>query len=229
MKSWFCVLLAAASLSPLRAAERCPRTGWTSGYWSTLAAQPCRENLNQNPVIILSPNRKQLLLVKEDEVFEKALDGESPEELFAYRPGEEFLWSPDSSVVLVSFCFGAAGPCGVASSINGENEPTITEIVRKEFASGHENDTCYVDVNVGALTWENDTDQIVVVAEIPPSPSCVGHKEGYFESMVVSLSQRKVLSRYNMQETIHRWRSILGEGLRQDILLVREDAETGHQ
>jgi hypothetical protein len=225
MKFLSCILLVVASLSPLIAEESCPHTGWKPGYWSRLAAQPCRENLDHKPVTIISPNRKRLLLVKEDGVFEKTVGGGAFEERFAYRPGEEFLWSHDSSVVLVSFCLGAAGPCGVASSVDEESRPTITDIVRKDFASGHEGDECYKDANVGALTWLDKAEKIVVVAEVPPSPSCVGHNEGYFESMVVSLPERKVLTRYNMQETIHRWRSILGTGLLNDIDLVREDAK----
>jgi hypothetical protein len=225
MKFLPCVLLVAASLSPLIAEESCPPIGWSRGYFSGLAAQPCRENLDHKPVTILSPDQKRLLLVKKEEVFEKAVDGGSPEKLFAYTPGEEFLWSPDSSVVLVSFCFGAAGLCGVGSSVDAEGTPTIAEIVRKDFASRHADQECYTNVNVGALTWLDNTDKIVVVAEVPPSPPCVGHNEGYFDSMVVSLSERKVLTRSNMQETIHRWHSILGTGLLSDIKLVREDAK----
>jgi hypothetical protein len=176
-------------------------------------------------VTIISPNRKQRLLVKEDGVFEKAVGGGNSEKWFDYRPGDEFLWSPDSSEVLVSFCLGAAGPCGVASTADEENTPTITDIVKKEFASGHEDDECYMHANVGALTWLDNSGKIVVVAEVPAVPSCVGHNEGHFESMVVSLSERKVLTRYNMQETIHRWHSIFGTGLLNDMDLVREDAK----
>jgi hypothetical protein len=43
--------------------------------------------------------------------------------------------------------------------------------------------------------------------------------------MVVSLSKRKVVARYNMNETIHRWHGILGTELLNDIKLVREDTK----
>jgi hypothetical protein len=227
MKFWLCVLLVGALSTTLMAAETCPHSGWQRGNWSRLAAQPCREKLSQRPVKILSPDRKRALLVKEDKVFEISLSGGAPEELFAYRPGDEFLWSPDSNNVLVSFCFGAAGPCGVGATVDGGD--AITEIVRKQFASGHEGDSCLADANIGVLTWGRNLDEIIVIAEVPPSPQCVGHAEGYFESFEVSLSQRKVLARHNMQDTIHRWQSILGSGLKNDIKLVKDDARIQHK
>jgi len=220
----FSALLVCGLLAPFAVAQSCPSNGYKPGDWSRLAAQPCRENLDQKPVAILSPNRKRLLLVKRDKVLEKAVRENSTEEWLNYRPGDEFIWSLDSSEVLVSYCLGAAGPCGVGSTVDDGSSPTVTDTVRKEFASGHAGDDCYTDANVGALTWE-DSDKIVVVAEIPPAPSCEGHHEGYFEAMVVSLSKRKVVARYNMNETIHRWHGILGTELLNDIKLVREDTK----
>ena len=224
MRWRFSVLVVWLMVTPWIAAQTCPRTGWEKGYWSRLAAQPCRENMDLDPVKIPSPDQKQALLIKKEEVF--LLSGNGAEQkIFYYARGTEFLWSPDSKLVLMTYCFGAAGPCGAESSVQGSSDFSITDMVRTEFASGHKGDDCYEVANIGGLTWEDGSDKVVVIAEVPPAPSCAEHNEGYFESFVVSLSQRKVVDRYSMQETIHRWRSILGSGLHSDIKLVKEDAK----
>jgi len=227
MKARFTLFAAVLVLAPCLHAQPCPRSGWKAGYWSKLAAQSCREASAKNPIRVLSPDRRQTLLIDGNDVFLSRANGGAPQKLFAYYPGDEFLWSPDSMTILNTYCLGAAGPCRTASTSDMENEPDINEITKAAFLAAHQNHKehdCYTWANIGALTWEPDSDNIVMIAEIPPSPQCVNHDEGYFESFIVSLSQKKVVKQYGMQETIHLWRKILGTGLRSDIQLVREDA-----
>jgi hypothetical protein len=179
-----------------------------------------------------SPDKKKTLFAQgqdpDGKLLLKSGDESNPEEVFEVRPGEEVLWSLDSKELAVTTCFGASGPCVVSTSTD-DNRETPAEIVKKAFAAGHEGDACYTEANTGALAWEDGSEKIVMIAEVPPSPQCDGHGDGYFEAFVVSLSERKVIFRFNMQETIHRWHSILGRGLRNDIALVREDTKTARR
>jgi hypothetical protein len=89
--------------------------------------------------------------------------------------GSEVLWSLDSKAVAVTTCFGGLGPCVVATT---EANTSPTDVVKDAFSAGHKDDACFTNANVGALTWENSSDMIVVIAEVPPSPQCRGHNEG---------------------------------------------------
>jgi hypothetical protein len=91
------------------------------------------------------------------------------------------------------------------------------------FSADHQDHDCYKWANVGALKWDDGSDRIVLIAEVPPSPQFRQHNEGYFEAFAISLSQRKILTRFNMQQTVQLWHSLLGTGLRTDTKLVRED------
>lgn len=223
----FIVLGGCAALPPSVNAQVCPRTGWESGEWSRLAVQPCRENLDQNPLRVPLRGGKRSLLFDGSSVY--IIEGRTSRKLATYHPGDELLGSPDSNHFLISYCFGATGPCGTESLDEEYGGPSITDQVREEFSAGHKGDACYAEANVGPLTWEQGSERVVVVAEVPPALECDGHNDGYFEAFVVSLPDGKIVSRFNMQETIRRWRSILGPGLRDDIKLVQEDARSGHK
>jgi hypothetical protein len=228
---WLTVTAIAVLLSScLSRAQRCPKAGERPGYWSTLAAVVCEDTVNGKMQLEMqSPDRKRTLFAQgqnlDGKLFLKSGDQSNTAELSAVRPGEEVLWSLDSEELAVTTCFGASGPCVVWTS-QDDNRETPGEIVKKTFAAGHEGDACYTEANTGALTWEDGSDKIVIIAEVPPNPQCEGHSDGYFEAFVVSLSERKVISRFNMKETTHRWHRILGTGLRSDIALVREDTKT---
>jgi hypothetical protein len=210
-------------------AQRCPNDGEKPGYWSKSAVVICEDSTTkQMHLKVPSPDGKKLLFVNGREfegTFLLNSDRErTPQELFPARAGAEALWSPDSKAIAVTTCFGAAGPCVMRTTLDlAQGAPG--ELVKTAFAAGHEHDICYTNANVGALTWEDGSDKIVIIAEVPPSGGCNEQNAGYFEAFVVSLTERKVISRFNMQETIRLWRSILGTGLQSDIKLVREDAK----
>jgi hypothetical protein len=154
----------------------------------------------------------------------------APQELHAAFGTPEVLWSPDSKAVAITTCSGGNGPCSVETFLIDDkgaqlddNLPSPFEMVQKTFAAGHEKDECYTEANVGALTWVDGSDKIVMIAQVPTA-HCDGHSGGHIEAFVVSFSERKVVSRFNMQETIRRWHSFFGNGLRQDIPLVRKNA-----
>lgn len=238
---WACrqllfTLLAAMLLLSHRSlwAQSCPKAGDKGTYWSKQAVEVCWDKAtDQLHLEAPSPAGKKLLYVNgpaHTASFYLKSDHEgAPQELYAAFAGAEVLWSPDSKAVAITTCFGGNGPCSVDTIQVDDNEAQLDdsrrspfEIVQDAFAIGHEGDVCHTEANVGALTWQDGSDKIVLIAEVPTA-HCDGG--GYFEAFVVSFSERKVISRFNMQETLHRWHSILGSGLRNDIALVREDAK----
>lgn len=214
-------------------AQSCPKAGEKHGYWSKQAIVVC-ENLatSQMHLEMSSPDSKKLLFVTGKDLvgtfFLKSGDETNRESLFPAYVGAEALWSPDSKGVAVTTCYGGGGPCTVQTTLDDDRE-SPTAIVSDLFSEGHKNDMCYTNANVGVLTWEKSSESIVLIVEIPPSPQCDGHNGGYFEAFVVSFSERKVVSRFNMQETVRRWHSILGAGLLNDIELVREGAKNARK
>jgi len=186
----------------------------------------CEGKANQMHLRVSSPDGKKLLFVVGQEFdgnFLLKSDIESkPQEIFPARNGDETLWSPDSKAVAITTCFGANGPCKVNTTLDDDRFSPF-EIVQESFAAGHEDDICYTSANVGALTWEDSSDKIVLIAQVPTA-NCDDHNGGYFEAFAVSYSEEKIISRFNMQETIRRWHRIMGRGLRDDIALVRKDA-----
>src|SRR5262249_8127607 len=101
------------------------------------------------------------------------------------------------------------------------NRPSLTEIIQKDFVSGHEGDRCWEHANVGGLTWLEGGREALFVAEVPPSPHCEG-SGGHFEAYVISIPEGRILKRYEMKEALKKWRALLGPGLRHDIE-VRKD------
>ncbi len=234
MRAYFVVLALGFLLfaSSIRA-QHCPVTGVKADYWSRLSLVVCEdESAGQMHLEAVSPDKQKSILVKgqhlDGKFFLKSNKDAKLEELQPALVGAEVLWSLDSKGLAITTCFGGSGPCVVWTSLDDKRQ-TPTEIAKAAFSTDHKTDACYTNANVGALTWEQGSENIVLVVEVPPSPQCVGHNEGYFEAFLISLSERKVVSQFNMQETVRRWNKILGTGLRNDIELVREDARSKHK
>jgi hypothetical protein len=152
----------------------------------------------------------------------------------AARAGAEVLWSSDSKSIAVTTCLGGSGPCyvwidPVDETDAGTDDWNLSKLVVEAFSTNHKDDPCYTWANVGALTWLGGSDKIVIVAEVPTSGGCWGHNPGYFEAFTISLSERKILSQSNMQQTIQQWPNLLGNGLRSDIKVTQEDRPTAKQ
>jgi len=229
----FASLIMPILFAPLVRAERCHDSGEKFGYWSKLATVVCEDARNQMHLKMASPDGKRLLVVAGKDLdgtfFMESESGSARRSLSLALVGSEVLWSPDSKKIALSMCVGGSGPCSISIFSDDESPPAVevwdwSTAVVDAFSANHNDDYCYRDANLGALQWEDSSDRIVLIAEVPPSPHCEGHNEGYFEAFEVSLSERKTVSRWNMQQTVRRWRSLFGTGLRNDMKLVREDA-----
>lgn len=74
--------------------------------------------------------------------------------LLVGRSQEEIIWSPDSRALIVTMILGSAGPTSADVVYAGDDpfpgRPSITEVMRKDFASRH-GDRCWSSANVAGL------------------------------------------------------------------------------
>ena len=211
----------------------CQKAGTKDTDWSKLAVQLCQDSVtNQLHLEVPSPDGKKLIYVdgpaRTASLYLKFDRESAPQELYSTFGNPEVLWSPNSKAVAITTCSGGTGPCLAETFLVDDkgaqledNRPSPFEIVQDTIA-GHKGDVCYTEANAVALTWLDGSDKIVLIAL--PTAHCESHNGGNFEAFVVSLSERKVVSRFNKQETIRRWHNIFGNGLRVTIPYVRKDA-----
>jgi hypothetical protein len=215
-------------------AQNCPKAGTKDTDWSKLAVQLCRDSVtNQLHLEVPSPDGKKLLYVNDQDstLYLKYDNRSAPQEFYAAFGTPEVLWSPDSKAVAITTCSGGNGPCSVDTFLVSDKGALLEdkrlspfEIVQKAFVVGHKEDMCYTEAKVGALTWIDGSDKIVMITQVPTA-HCEGHNGGHLEAFVVSLSERKLVSRFKMQETIRRWHGIFGNSLRVDIPGVQEETK----
>jgi hypothetical protein len=213
-------------------AQSCPKAGTKDTDWSKLAVQLCQDNVtDQLHLEAPSPDGKKLIYVngpaRTASLYLKFDRESTPQELYSTFGNPEVLWSPDSKAVAITTCSGGTGPCLAETFLVDDkgaqlddNRPSPFEIVQETIA-GHKGDVCYTEASAVALTWLDGSDKIVLIAL--PTAHCNAHNGGHIEAFVVSLSEGKVVARVNMQETIRRWHSIFGNGLRVTIPYARKN------
>lgn len=208
----------------------CPKHGLRPGAWpwSRLAVDLCfqNEDAGTRTLEIPSPDKSKVLVVAGDKLSLRL--GKKELDIGAASASEEVIWSPDSSGMIFTSSFGAAGPDSVNIVVVDQdgtinNLSNVTETIRSDFKSRHssKNAACVESVNVGGLTWTGRS-KAVLVAEIPPSPGC-GLDAGYFEAYIVSVPEGKIRSHYTMEETARRWSRTLGKRLRDDLTTFRQN------
>jgi hypothetical protein len=138
----------------------------------------------------------------------------------------EILWAPDSSALGITRSEGYSTGYSIDIYRIGKNEikrlPDVNQVVRGDFNRRH---SCHykdqgVDVgnepNIAGLTWLRGSEQLVVVAEVPPVGIC--QQMEYFGGYLVSLSSSsvKIDERYTPQVLQNRWDKMMGDRLKSD-------------
>jgi hypothetical protein len=213
--------------SPIAAArqEKCPEFGGKPGEYSQLSVELCYEDwgTNQRHLEIASPDRSVMLVVK-GESARLQVKGLPVGEPFEVTRDEEWIWSPDSRAVVVTYILGSSGPSGASVRFvdSGQSVPEVAEDVGRDFSVRHADLPCAQKPNIAGLTWLDDSKKLVLVAEVPPSLRCE-KADGYFEAYIVSIPEGKILRRYSMEETITRFRKVLGPWLLSDVQAQKEE------
>lgn len=212
--------------STKKTVPQCSLAGQKPGEYSQISTQLCFQDWggNQRHLRIASPDGSVALVV-EGEVGKLEENGRPIGESFPVSRDEEWIWSPDSRAVIVTTILGNSGPTGaditfVRSGPKVSND--LDKAIKQDFAVHHPRLLCSNDPNVAGLGWlGNDSTKALLVAEIQPvhcEPS-----DGYFEAYIVSVRDRRILRRFSMRETIHRFRKLLGPTLLNDIQLQKDE------
>jgi hypothetical protein len=142
--------------------------------------------------------------------------------------GPEALWAPDSDAVAITNSRGGAlGNYQVMIYRPGKDDPQdIAEAVRRDLArrfpacvgpeagctpeqrKSMEEDVVWV--NVAAIRWMQNSDQLLMMAWVPDS-SAFGANLGRYNGYVVDAHDGRILSRYSESEFKRRFKKYCGD------------------
>ncbi len=126
----------------------------------------------------------------------------------------EFIWAPDSRSIALTQSFGYTSGYSVSVfriTSNGLLEaPGISTLVRKDFETKHSCEDR--DVNVAALRWDNNSEDLVLAAQEPPVGG-VCPDMYYFETYLVSVTDRQIRRHVLPPQLPDEWKGSLGDEL----------------
>lgn len=177
---------------------------------------------------ILSPDHRIAVRVVKDawwvEVGNRKLSLKGTESKVGYPA--ELAWSPDSRAFYITEGVG---------NIDGfrlrlyrvEDEgirilPDVNRMVQQDFNRQHMcvsypgSKTLEDNPNVAGVEWLGGSDQLLVVAEVPPHGTCT--QMGYFGGYVVSVSSAAIMERFSPRELLRKWHDVVGRRLREEFL-----------
>lgn len=221
-----------SSLSPiaLGQAVECP-PGCSPGRWSARAIDLSSERTKaperaRNISIYSSDRHKIIRVVKEqwwvEDGARRLEPGQHGQSQVLYPA--EIAWAPDNNTFFLTQSIGyTTGYYTEVYRIKDtrvERLGNVNPTVMRAFAIHH--DCKYFDkgVNIGSkpniagLNWMQDSDRLLMVAEVPPISIC--QQMGYFGGYMVSISSGKILERYSPQQLIDHWEKVLGDRLKSD-------------
>jgi hypothetical protein len=134
----------------------------------------------------------------------------------------EIGWAPDSRTFFISHSVGYTTGYRVdVWRIEGERArrlANLNHVVQRDFERRH---ICYDpdyktgnDPNIAGLKWIGNSDELLVVAEVPNVGIC---KQHYFAGYLVSAASGRIIERFNPQALLRGWPSVLGENLLSDL------------
>jgi hypothetical protein len=147
-----------------------------------------------------------------------SLDADSSEILYPAEVG----WAPDNSALFITggggYTTGTTikvyriGPNGI--EILGD----LNRAVMDDFDRRHKCEDKAAGVgnypNVAGLMFMDNSNQILVVAEVPNLGICKDHQ--YFGGYLVSTSSGKIVERFSPKQLVDRWPDLLGWRLKED-------------
>lgn len=124
----------------------------------------------------------------------------------------ELAWAPDSRAFFITESYGGEVGEWLVSVYLIENERVRREHVTREVVRRfHKHYRCIEpeEPNVGAITWVKGSEQLLVVAEVPPHSSCpeMGKVRGY----LVEVPTGRILQEFPENQLKARWGRHLGQ------------------
>jgi len=216
-------LLILVQASLLGARETTCPPGCHPGRWSTeaidLSTQKVKAPYGDRDIRVYSPDHQKSFRVVNDrwwvEVGGKRLSQQG-ESSALYYPAE-VAWAPDSRAFFLTLSFGDT--TGYTAAVYRVSEEKLIPVlhmnpmIQKDFDRHHK---CFDagtgnDPNVAGLKWLQDSDRLLVIAEVPPVGIC--KQMGYFGGYEISLASMKIVGRFSPEQLADRWIGALGDRL----------------
>ena len=228
------IVLLSAGLACAQEIE-CP-PGCSPGRWSKdavdLSSRSVKAPYESRDLRVRAPDPKRVAWVVKDHWWI-----EMPEGKLSARPKgagvlypAEIAWSKDSQALFITQSVGfSTGYETQVYQIEGGrliSLERLNTVVRRDFDRRHkcvEGDIGNAP-NVAGLKWLENSDRLLIVAEVPPVGIC--KDAGYFGGYEISISSGHIVRRFSPKELEDRWGDTLGDRLRGDFESLSIDGKS---
>lgn len=207
----------------LALASYCPPAG-KRGIWSREATYLCsaatKEGFTRN-IDVYSPDHRKAVRVTNDHwsvlIGERIVRLSLQDSYVSYYPAE-LAWSSDSTMFYITQSDATSEINGFHTEIYRVDEQTVSPLpglqsaVQGHFRERHKCDE--EDYNIAGLSWAGGSNDIIIIAEIPPDSVC--GPRGYFGGYVISTAEARIIRQYTPQELFQRWGKLFGSRIREN-------------
>jgi len=186
------------------------------GAWSNDAASVAIGR-GQESLRVPSPDGKKAVTVGSDYI--RVTDGSATltglEDTAIDGPAE-LLWAPDSKAFAITSSDTSLSGTWLVSvfSISGDTVKIqdVTSDAQDDFMALYQcTETEKPDPNIAAIAWTRDSSELLVVAQVPPLPSCT--EKGKVAGYLVSVPSGQILTRFTESQLRERWSRTLSPHL----------------
>lgn len=186
--------------------ERC------TGIWAASAKTPYLSP-DFNPTNIPAPNAKYSInATREGLSLVGTRSNPSHLEILLNPPLVEVLWSPDSRNFVINVSDGGLVGSWEAKfyAIDADGRPVSLDIQNIIMPIANKLLKCEPkeEANIGAVSWLNDGEEVLIIAEVPPHSSC--QNMGAVFGFRVSIKSGKILERISEDDLHKKWPNVLG-------------------
>jgi hypothetical protein len=184
-----------------------------NGIWSAHAQAPY-SGPNFFPGSIASPNGKFSIKASNEKISFIGEDNLSTDlNIIINPPLMEVLWSPNSKGFVVNVSDGGlVGTWDFKLYTIVDGHPVFHDLQKLMQVIASELPPCDPEEaevpNIGASAWLNNSDDLLVVAEVPPHSSC--KNMGAIQGFRVSVATGKIIDRISESDLYEKWADSLG-------------------
>lgn len=196
----------AATAAPVFPFERC------TGIWAAAARSPYL-GADFNPTDILAPNANYSINATSAGLSVVGKRGKRTHlEILVNPPLMEVLWPPDSRNFVINVSDGGLVGSWEAKfySIDADDRPVSRDVQSIIVPIANKLLKCEPkeDANIGAVSWLDNGNEILIIVEVPPHSSC--RNMGAVFGFRVSVKSGKIIERISEADLHKKWATVLG-------------------
>lgn len=216
-------LLVVLAYSPSRGQEvECP-PGCGPGRWSNeavdLSSARSKAPYQTRDIRVASPDRQKIARIVKD-IWWIETDGAKivlgPNASQILYPAE-LAWAPDSRALYITEGSGYSTGYRVhIYRLEDHKLHCVTDLnqsLQHDFERRHKCSDGQ-SPNIAGLHWMDDSQQLLIVSEVPPVGICVDME--YFGGYLIAVDSGKIVKRYSPEALKDRWEDVLGYRLKGD-------------